>query len=243
MQTTESGAGDDAGLRILVVEDNAGLMANLFAFLEQRGHLVDAAPDGRTGLHLALTQRYDVMVLDRMLPRMDGLAVLRALRDSPRADLPVLMLTALGEVEDRISGLEAGADDYLGKPFALRELELRLRALAARTGGRGRARSLQVADLELDLATQEARRGGQLLHLYPVGRTLLQALMRASPAVVPRSELEHALWGEEVPPGDPLRSHIYDLRRAVDGPFERKLIHTVPKLGYRMADEQASGDG
>ena len=230
-------------MRILIVEDNAGLMANLFAWFEQRGHLVDAAPDGRTGLHLALTQPYDVMVLDRMLPRMDGVAVLQALRDSPRADLPVLMLTAMGELEDKIGGFEAGADDYLSKPFALRELELRLEALLARSGGRSRSRKLSVADLELDLATQEVRRGGQPVHLYPVGRTLLQALMRASPAVVPRGELEHALWGDEVPPGDPLRSHIYDLRRAVDGPFADKLIHTVPKLGYRLAAEAEPSHG
>lgn len=222
-------------LRILIVEDNAGLMANLFAFLEARGHLVDAAPDGRTGLHLALTQRYDAMVLDRMLPRLGGIDVLHALRQSPRAELPVLMLTALGELDDRISGLEAGADDYLGKPFSLRELELRLLALVSRASGRGHARSLRVADLELDLATQEAHRAGQRLHLYPVGRILLQALMRASPAVVPRVELEHALWPDQVPPGDPLRSHVYDLRRAVDGPFAVKLIHTVPKSGYRIA--------
>jgi DNA-binding response OmpR family regulator len=228
-------------MRILVVEDNRALVANLFAFFEQEGHTLDAAPDGPTGLHLALTQDYDAVVLDWGLPRMDGRTVLRQLREAGR-DTPVLMLTARDEQPDKIAGLRAGADDYLTKPFDLEELALRLQGIVARWTGRGRTKRLQVGDLVLDLKTLEASRGGRPLHLFPAGRRILEALMLASPAVVPRERLEQALWGDEPPDGDLLRSHIYDLRRSVDGPFAVKLIHTVARAGYRIAvpadDEQ-----
>lgn len=225
-------------MRILVVEDNRNLVANLFAFFEQEGHTVDAAPDGVTGLHLARTQDYDVIVLDWGLPRMDGRAVLQQLRDEG-SDLPVLMLTAKDEQPDKIAGLRAGADDYLTKPFDLEELSLRLQALVARSTGRGRVKRLQVGDLVLDLRTLEASRGGKSLHLFPAGRRILEELMLVSPAVVPRKRLEQALWGDEPPDGDMLRSHIYELRRSVDGPFAIKLIHTVARTGYRIAEVDA----
>ncbi|QSX78995.1 response regulator transcription factor [Agrilutibacter solisilvae] len=220
-------------MRLLVVEDNRNLVANLFEYFEARGHSLDAAPDGPTGLHLALTQDYDAMVLDWMLPRMDGREVLRELRRAGR-EVPVLMLTARDELTDKIEGFRGGADDYLTKPFALGELEVRLEALATRARGRGR-RVLQVADLRLDLATLEATRDGRPLHLYPACRKLLEMLMQASPAVVSRERLERGLWGEDPPDGDMLRSHIYELRRSVDGPFAQKLIRTLPRMGYRIA--------
>ncbi len=147
-------------MRVLVVEDNRNLVANLFDYFEARGYTLDAAPDGPTGLHLAITQHYDAIVLDWMLPRMDGREVLRRLRDAGR-DMPVLMLTARDELPDKIAGFRAGADDYLTKPFDLPELEVRLEALVARASGRGRSRVLQVADLRLDLTTLEATRGGR----------------------------------------------------------------------------------
>lgn len=221
-------------MRLLVVEDNRGLVANLFAFFEREGHAVDAAPDGVTGLHLALTQTFDAVVLDWGLPRMDGHTVLQRLRESGN-DVPVLMLTARDEQPDRNAGLRAGADDYLTKPFDLEELSLRLHALVARSSGQGRARQLQVGDLVLDLRTLQASRAGQALHLYPAGRRLLEVLMRASPAVVARERLEATLWGEDPPDGDMLRSHVYELRRSIDGPFDTKLIHTVARTGYRIA--------
>ncbi|HEY5804172.1 MAG TPA: response regulator transcription factor [Lysobacter sp.] len=221
-------------MRVLVVEDNRNLVANLFDYFEARGYTLDAAPDGPTGLHLAITQDFDVIVLDWMLPRMDGREVLSRLRDAGR-NMPVLMLTARDELPDKIAGFRAGADDYLTKPFDLPELEVRLEALVARASGRGRSRVLQVGDLRLDLTTLDATRNGQTLHLYPACRKLLEVLMQASPAAVTRDRLEHALWGDDPPDGDMLRSHIYELRRSVDGPFAVKLIQTLPRVGYRIA--------
>lgn len=229
-------------MRLLVIEDNRNLVANLFAYFEARGHVLDAAPDGITGLHLALTQPYDALILDWMLPRMDGPEVLRKLRNEGESDMPVIMLTARDELPDKLEGFRAGADDYLTKPFDLPELEARLESLQTRIQGRSRSRVLEVEDLRLDLATLEAARGGQPVHLFPAGRKLLVALMRASPAVVSREQLERTLWGDEPPDGDMLRSHIYELRREVDGPFAVKLIQTVPRVGYRLARVAAPDD-
>ena len=181
-------------MRLLVIEDNRSLVANLFDYFEARGHTLDAAPDGLTGLHLASTQVYDAIVLDWMLPRLEGPEVLRRLREDHGSDVPVIMLTARDELPDKIAGFRAGADDYLTKPFALPELEVRLEALMARVHGRQRRKVLEVHDLKLDLATLEATRAGQPLHLYPACRKLLETLMQASPAAVTRQQLEHALW-------------------------------------------------
>jgi DNA-binding response OmpR family regulator len=187
-----------------------------------------------TGLHLAVTHPYDALVLDWMLPRMEGPEVLRRLRADHGSEVPVIMLTARDELPDKIAGFRAGADDYLTKPFALPELEVRLEALMVRANGRNPRKALEVADLRLDLATLEAQRDGKTLHLYPACRKLLEVLMRASPGAVTRQQLEFALWGDELPDGDLLRSHIYELRRSVDGPFQQKLIHTLPRVGYRL---------
>jgi DNA-binding response OmpR family regulator len=232
-------------MRLLVIEDNRQLVANLFEYFEARGHVVDAAPDGVTGLHLATSQAYDAIVVDWMLPRMEGPEVLRRLREQHHSEMPAIMLTARDELPDKIAGFRAGADDYLTKPFALPELEIRLEALLLRARGRQQKKALEVDGLVLDLATLEARRDGRSLHLYPACRKLLEVLMRASPAAVSRSDLEYALWGDEPPEGDLLRSHVYELRRVVDGPFERKLIHTLPRVGYRLASaeqEEAATD-
>ncbi len=222
-------------MRLLIIEDNRSLVANIFEYFEARGHALDAAPDGVTGLHLATSERYDAIVLDWMLPRMDGAELLRRLRSESGSDVPVIMLTARDELPDKIAGFRAGADDYLTKPFALPELEVRLEALVARASGAGRKRVLEVGDLRFDLASLEASRAGRPLHLYPACRKLLQMLMQASPAVVERERLEAALWGDEPPDADLLRSHMYELRRSVDSGFEQKMIQTVPRVGYRLA--------
>ncbi|MGE8260958.1 MAG: response regulator transcription factor, partial [Stenotrophomonas sp.] len=219
---------------LLVIEDNRQLVANLFDYFESRGHVLDVAPDGVTGLHLAVSQPYDALILDWMLPRMEGPEVLRRLRADHGSEVPVIMLTARDELPDKIAGFRAGADDYLTKPFALPELEVRLEALMVRAKGRNPRKVLEVADLKLDLATLEAQRDGKALHLYPACRKLLEVLMRASPGAVTRQQLEFALWGDELPDGDLLRSHVYELRRSVDGPFQQKLIHTLPRVGYRL---------
>ncbi|MFD0740212.1 response regulator transcription factor [Lysobacter koreensis] len=230
-------------MRLLVVEDNRSLVANLFEYFEARGHTLDAAPDGQTGFHLAITQPYDAIVLDWMLPRLDGREVLRRLREEAHCDVPVLMLTARDELPDKIAGFRAGADDYLTKPFALPELEVRLEALMARAAGRGRSRVLQVADLRYDPTTLEVTRQGRALRLYPACRKLLEVLMQASPAAVTRERLERALWGDDPPDGDMLRSHVYELRRSVDGPYPLKLIHTLPRVGYRLFDGSLADAG
>jgi len=221
-------------MRLLVIGDNRQLVANLFDYFESRGHVLDVAPDGVTGLHLAVSQSYDALILDWMLPRMEGPEVLRRLRADHGSEVPVIMLTARDELPDKIAGFRAGADDYLTKPFALPELEVRLEALMVRANGRNPRKVLEVADLTLDLATLEAQRDGKPLHLYPACRKLLEVLMRASPGAVTRQQLEFALWGDELPDGDLLRSHVYELRRSVDGPFQQKLIHTLPRVGYRL---------
>jgi DNA-binding response OmpR family regulator len=224
-------------MHILLIEDNKSLVANLFDYFEARGHTVDAAPDGLTGAYLAGSHAFDAIVLDWMLPRMDGPAVLQRLRQEYQSDVPVIMLTARDELQDKIAGFRAGADDYLSKPFAMQELEVRLESLVARVQRQrqGRRRVLEVLDLKLDLATRQATRAGRPLHLFPAGWKLLEILMQESPAAVSRRKLEQAIWGDAPPDGDMLRSHIYELRRAVDAPFEVKLIHTVPRLGYRLA--------
>jgi DNA-binding response OmpR family regulator len=183
-------------------------------------------------LELALSSDYDAIVLDWMLPRLDGEAVIKSLRSLGCAT-PVLMLTALDDLPHKLAGFRAGVDDYLTKPFALAELDVRLEALIVRS--KGRAQVLQVADLRFDLATQEVTRAGTALRLYAGSKKLLEVLMRASPAVVPRDRLEATLWGDDPPEKELLRSHMYELRKRVDGVFDTKLVHTVPKLGYRVA--------
>ncbi|HTD29710.1 MAG TPA: response regulator transcription factor [Xanthomonadaceae bacterium] len=228
-------------MKLLIVEDNRNLVGNLFDYFEQRGHVLDAAPDGITGLHLALQNDYDAVVLDWTLPRLDGIGVLRGLRKSDVRHVPVLMLTAREGLPDKLSGFGAGADDYLTKPFALPELEVRLLALVARCGGHNQ-RVLVVADLKLDLDSLDVVRGGKRITVYPSGRKILELLMRSAPAIVKREQLERALWGDAPPDNDLLRSHLYDLRRAVDAPFSVKLIHTVVGVGYRIAEIAERGD-
>lgn len=223
-------------MRILVVEDHRDIAENIGDYLGPKGHEIDYAADGITGLHLAVTHDYDVIVLDLMLPALDGLALCRKLREEAKKDTPVLMLTARDQLDDKVEGFRAGADDYLVKPFALKELELRLDALRRRSASRVVARALKVADLEFDPETQLVKRGGKRLELNPSLRTLLAVLMTNTHRVVRRDELEAALWGEDRPDADVLRAHIYALRSIIDKPFARKLVHTVHGTGYRLAD-------
>ncbi len=221
-------------LSILIIEDNAQLAANLYDFLEARGHRLDAAPDGPSGLHLASTQAYDAVVLDWNLPRMDGLTVLRRLRQAGRTRVPVVMLTARDNLDDKIDGFESGVDDYLVKPVALPELEVRLRALVARLKDVvSEGSTLVVADLRFDPGTLECWRGERPVALTPILRRLLEVLMRDSPNVVTRQQLTRAAW-QEAPEADILRSHMYLLRRALDQGTEPKLLHTVSGSGYRL---------
>jgi len=231
-----------ASLKILVIEDNPDLAANLVDFFAARGHMVDAAGDGITGLHLATTQRFDVILLDLILPGMDGVTLCRRLRTKAENVTPVLMLTARDTLEDKIAGLEAGADDYLVKPFALREVAARVNALARRASIALAQGELRVADLSFDPATFKVSRGSTPIRLAPIPLRLLEALMRASPRVVLREELERATWGDAPPDSDALRAHMHILRNAVDKPFDRPLIRTLRGIGWQIAPPEAGDD-
>ncbi len=226
-------------MHVLIIEDNPDLAANVCDYLEAKGHSTDAAGDGITGLHLAVTHDYDAIVLDVMLPGMDGFTLCRRLREEARRATPVLMLTALDALDDRVAGLDDGADDYVVKPIALRELEARLRALARRARGATAAGVLRIGDLEFDPATLAIRRGGRGIDLPPTPMRLLEALMRASPRVVRREELERLLWGDQPPDSDALRAHMHVLRAAVEAPGEPVLLHTLRGIGYRIASTDA----
>ena len=222
-------------MRILVIEDNRDILANILDYLELKGFTVDCAQDGLSGMHLALTQPYDLIVLDIMLPGMDGYQLCQKLRQEADNNTPIIMLTARDALDDRLKGLHAGADDYLEKPFALSELVARIEAVLRRSSGANK-RVLEVADLRYNLETLEVSRAGQSLKLNPIGLKLLATLMQRSPAVVRREALEEALWGDDIPDSDSLRSHIHQLRQSIDKPFAITLLHTVHGVGFRLAD-------
>lgn len=224
-------------MRLLIIEDNQDLAANLCEYLEECGHTLDAAGDGLTGLHLAITQPYDVIVLDLVLPGLDGVSLCRKLREEAGLGTPVLMLTARDTIEDRVIGLDAGADDYLVKPFSLRELEARLRALARRAEGRGHQHRLAVADLVFDTASLHVTRSGREIELPPIPMRILEVLMRRSPRVVSRADLEAHVWGDSPPDSDALRTHLHVLRSLIDPSGSRPLLHTLRGRGYRLAAE------
>lgn len=222
-------------VRVLVIEDNTDLAANVVDYLEGHGHLVDWAGDGLLGLRQALSGEHDAIVLDLGLPWMDGMELCARLRTQCRSDVPVLMLTARDELQDKLAGFEVGADDYLVKPFSLAELEARLTALARRRGAfPARTERLHVGDLVLDLATMRVERAGQAIRLPRTALRLLEILMRNSHRVVTRRELIEALWGSSPPEGDALRAHIHILRAAIDRGFDRPLLATVQGIGYRL---------
>ena len=226
---------DTAGL-ILLIEDNRGIAEMVGEFLERRGYGLDYAADGPTGLRLATSNSYDVIVLDLMLPGLDGLELCRRLRNDEKKSTPVLMLTARDTLEDKLIGLDAGADDYLVKPFEIRELEARVRALIRRDRRQVSAELLRVGDLVLDTATFRVQRNAQELQLSPIGLKLLAILMRESPRVVSRRDIEREVWGDLLPDSDTLRSHLYNLRKVIDKPFTKPLLHTIHSAGYRLAD-------
>lgn len=222
-------------MRILVIEDNRDILANVLDYLELKGYTVDCAQDGLSGLHLAATGQYDLIVLDIMLPGIDGYQVCERLRHDAGSETPIIMLTARDSLDDRLQGLNSGADDYLLKPFALSELVARIEAVLRRTQG-SRKRQLQVGDLAYDLDTLNVSRAGKPLRLNPIGYKLLAILMQKSPAVVRREFLENALWGDDLPESDSLRSHIHQLRQALDKPFDKPLLYTIHGVGYRLAE-------
>lgn len=223
-------------MRILLIEDNRDLALNIFDYFEAKGHTLDLAGDGILGLHLAASNQYEVIILDLMLPGIDGLTLCRRLREAGN-HTPVLMLTARDSLDDKIAGLEAGADDYVVKPFALREVDARLRALVRRAQIREGSDMLRVGDLSFDPATLKVMRGGRSLELPPIPLKILEALMRNSPRVLTRDELERAIWGDSPPDSDALRAHLHILRNTIDKQSDRPLIKTLRGIGYQICDE------
>lgn len=223
-------------MKLLVVEDNRDIAENIADYLEPKGHQLDFAGDGVQGLSLALAEDFDAIVLDLNLPRMDGIELCRQLRSANKAT-PIIMLTARDKLDDKLAGFGVGADDYLVKPFSVKELEVRLEALLKRLHHFGEAEELVVADLQFNPNTFEVRRGGKRLDLNPIQRKLLKYLMQHSPNVVKRAKLENVIWGDEPPDKDILRTHIYGLRHLIDKPFEKKLLHTVHSVGYCLAEK------
>jgi DNA-binding response OmpR family regulator len=223
-------------MNILLIEDNRDLATNMFDYFEAKGHAMDLAADGISGLHFAASNQYDVLILDLMLPGIDGLTLCRRLREAGRLT-PILMLTARDSLDDKIAGLSAGADDYVVKPFSLREVEARLLALVRRASVRETGSVLKVGDLSFDTGTFKVTRGERSIELPPVPLKFLEILMRQSPRVLPREEIERAIWGDSPPDSDALRAHLYILRSAIDKQADKPLLKTLRGIGYQISDE------
>ena len=224
-------------MRILVIEDDKDTLDYLVKGLGESGHATDPAADGKDGLFLALEGDYDVLVVDRMLPALDGLSVIQALRSAGKTT-PVLILSALGEVDDRVAGLHAGGDDYLVKPFAFSELLARLEALTRRRDPGSPDTALKVGDLELDLLSRVVKRAGQMIRLQPREFSLLEYLMRHVDQVVTRTMLLEGVWNYHFDPQtNVIDVHVSRLRGKIDRGFERPLLHTVRGAGYMLSGE------
>jgi len=225
-------------VHILIIEDDMAIAANLYDFLESHGHSVDAAADGAVGLHLAATQQFDAILLDLGLPGMNGLALCHKLRNELRIDTPILMLTARDTLEDKLTGFEHGADDYLVKPFALKEVEARLSALHKRHSGRVASRMLEVGNLSYDPKTFSIRFENKDVKLPPKCVRLLALMMSEPGRVFSRKELESEAWEDTQETSDTLRSHMHVLRRALSRVGGYDPIETVHGIGYCLTSRE-----
>lgn len=224
-------------MRVLIIEDDQEVSSYIRQGLTQAGWNVDVADDGKDGLMMATTEEYDALVVDRMLPGVEGLALIRTLRASDNAT-PALILSALGEVDDRVKGLQAGGDDYLVKPFSFSELLARLEALIrrAKSAGNQNETMLTLADLEVDLLKREVRRGGQKIDLQPREFQLLEFLLRHAGQVVTRTMLLEGVWNYHFDPQtNVIDVHISRLRGKIDKGFDKPLLHTIRGAGYRLS--------
>ncbi|MDH3511148.1 MAG: response regulator transcription factor [Gammaproteobacteria bacterium] len=222
-------------MRILLIEDDHSVADFILRGFREAGHTIDHADNGKDGLFLATTESYDVMIVDRMLPGVDGLAITRTLRASDN-NTPVLILSALGQVDDRVKGLQAGADDYLVKPFAFSELEARIEALSRRSQGKAATETtLTIADLEMDLLARTVCRAGTTIDLQPRDFQLLEFLMRHAGQVVTRTMLLEHVWDYHFDPQtNVIDVHISRLRAKIDKGFDAPLIHTIRGAGYKI---------
>jgi len=219
-------------MRILIVEDNLDLAESISDYLEIQGCDCDFAYNGEAGLEFALKNEYDIFIFDIAMPKMDGLALCKILREEHNIPIPILFLTARDTLDDKVAGFDAGADDYLVKPFELKELFLRIKALYKRVINKETI--LLIEKLSVNINTQEVKRDNENILLSPNNYKILVLLMQRSPNLVSREELEHFIWNDDMPSSDSLRSHIYKLRKQVDKPFEKELIQTVKGRGFRI---------
>ena len=221
-------------MKILLAEDDLKMAEYLTAGLAEHGHSVDHVTDGRDALSYCLYNECDMAILDRMMPGMDGLSVLKALR-AARKELPVLFLTAMGQVDDRVEGLSAGGGDYLVKPFHFSELMARIASITRRKQDKAETSSLKVHDLDLDLLARTATRQGKLIELHAKEFALLEVLMRNAGRVVTRTMLLERVWNFNFEPNTTVvETHMSRLRGKVDKPFDVPLIHTIRNTGYSM---------
>lgn len=225
-------------MRVLLIEDDAGVAEYIVKGLRESGYLVEHEADGKQGLVKATTDHYDALIIDRMLPNVDGLTIIQTLR-AANDSTPALILSALGEVDDRVKGLKAGGDDYLVKPFAFAELLARIEVLLRRQEGGGAVTRLRVGDLEMDLLAHKVSRGGQLFNLQPREYKLLEYLMRNAGQVVTRTMLLENVWDYHFDPQtNVIDVHISRLRQKIDKGFNKQLLSTVRGAGYMLDDSQ-----
>lgn len=220
-------------LSILLVEDQSAIAQNIADYMSDLGHTMDFATSGKHGLSLALSSYYDVIILDIMLPEMDGWQVCEAIRHKAERHIPIVMLTARDSLEDKIHGFEKGADDYLTKPFALEELAVRCQALSRRNS-LNTEHKISLGPLIIDRAKKSVCRNGKDIHLQQIPYTILVTLAEEYPRVVSKSELVQRIWGDEPTESDALRSHIYQLRQSLDKPFGTPILATVHGVGFAL---------
>lgn len=226
-------------LSVLLVEDDLDLAATVIQFLELEGIQCDHANNGVSGLNLLLSHRYDALLLDLNLPRMDGITLCEKVREKGN-DTPILMLTARDQLSDKIEGFQAGTDDFLVKPFELEELVLRVQSLTRRRSGQ--VQRLSCGDLIMDLSRRNVERAGKQLHCSPVVWKLLETLMRASPAAVSREKLQQSVWGDEPPDSNSLKVHMHHLRKSVETGFDVTMVHTVQGYGFALYPQESDAN-
>ena len=220
---------------ILIVEDQMDIAESIGDFLTLHGHVVDFAADGLTASNLAMQNSFDLYVLDIGLPGMNGIELCKLLRQNPLLTTPILFLTARDRLEDKLAGFDAGGDDYLIKPFQVAELLARANALLKRCHNNNEL-LLTIADLTIDTKQGIVARKEKTINVSPIGYQILLTLAKASPNLVTRQQLETEIWQDIAPDSDAIRSHLYSLRKKIDKPFDRPLIHTVSKRGFRLCE-------
>jgi two-component system, OmpR family, response regulator len=225
-----------SSVRILLVEDDLKIASFIIKGLRATGYAVDHAADGEEGLHLALTEPYDTAIIDIMLPKLDGLALIERMRKE-KVNTPVIILSARDSIDDRVKGLQTGGDDYLTKPFAFSELLARVQALIRRTGGVSEATQLNVGDLSINLLTREVTRGGRKIELQPLEFSLLEYLVRSKGRIVSKTMIMEHVWDYNFDPQtNVVEVRISRLRDKIDRGFDKKLIHTVRGVGYVLKE-------